>query len=226
MDKIVDGVIKFQTEEYPKRKDLFAQLAQGQSPEALFIACSDSRVDPNLITQTEPGELFICRNAGNIVPPHTNHTGAMTASIEFAVGALNVPHIVVCGHSQCGAMKGALAPEGLDALPHVREWLSYTRAAALSVKENGGELSEAERLDLITRENVVLQMAHLRTHPYVASRLAAGKIQIHGWVYDIEDGGVRVFDEEKREFVSVAEKYKEPMQAIASKLHDHDHAAE
>lgn len=223
MDKFVAGVMKFQTEEYPKRKDLFAQLARGQQPEALFIACSDSRVDPNLITQTEPGELFICRNAGNIVPPHTNHTGAMTASIEFAVGALNVPHIVVCGHSQCGAMKGALAPEDLDSLPHVREWLSYARAAALSVSENGGELSDSEKLDLIIRENVILQMAHLRTHPYVAARLAAGKVQLHGWVYDIADGGVCVFDEEKREFVGVADKYKEPMKDVMSSVHDKSH---
>ena len=148
----------------------------------------------------------------------------MTASIEFAVGALNVPHIVVCGHSQCGAMKGALAPEGLDALPHVKEWLSYARAAALSVAENGGDLTEDEKLDLIIRENVVLQMAHLRTHPYVASRLAAGKVQLHGWVYDIEHGGVYAYDDEKREFVSVEEKYHEPIsQFIAGK---HTHAAE
>ena len=109
MANFTKGVMQFQKEAFPARKDLFESLATGQSPEALFITCSDSRVDPNLITQTEPGELFICRNAGNIVPPHTNHTGAMTASIEFAVGALKVPHIVVCGHSNCGAMKGAVA---------------------------------------------------------------------------------------------------------------------
>ena len=114
MNKIAAGVIKFQQEEFPKRHELFATLAQGQSPEALFIACSDSRVDPNLITQAEPGELFICRNAGNIVPPHTNHTGAMTASIEFAIGALEIGHIIVCGHSECGAMKGAMDPGGLS----------------------------------------------------------------------------------------------------------------
>lgn len=210
MDKLAAGVIKFQKEEYPKRRELFAELAQGQTPEALFIACSDSRVDPNLITQTEPGELFICRNAGNIVPPHTNHTGAMTASIEFALGALHVPQIIVCGHSQCGAMKGAANPDQLDDFPHVKEWLSYARAAVLTTKEKGGsELSDQDRLDLLTRENVVLQMAHLRTHPYVAAHLATGKVQIHGWVYDIKDGGVFAFDEDKAEFLPVSEVYRE-----------------
>ena len=129
MPKFAAGVVEFQQSVYPEKKDLFEKLAQGQSPEALFITCSDSRIETAMITQTNPGELFICRNAGNIVPPHTNHTGGMTASIEFAVAALRVPHIVVCGHTECGAMKGAMNPEGLDTLPHVKEWLSYSRAA-------------------------------------------------------------------------------------------------
>ena len=221
MDKIVAGVIKFQRDEYPKRKDLFAALAKGQHPEALFITCSDSRVDPNLVTQTEPGELFICRNAGNIVPPHTNHTGAMTASIEFAVGALKVPHIVVCGHSQCGAMQGALKPEILEDLPHVKEWISHARAAALVVNEKAGDASDKEKLDLLIRENVVLQMAHLRTHPYVAAQLAAKKVCIHGWVYDIEGGGVAAYDEDVGEFVPVADKYQEAAAKIFADKNDH-----
>jgi len=209
MNKIAAGVIKFQQEEFPKRHELFASLAHGQSPEALFIACSDSRVDPNLITQTDPGELFICRNAGNIVPPHTNYTGAMTAAIEFAVGALDVGHIIVCGHSQCGAMKGAMAPDDLVGLPHVKEWLGYARAATQTVEETGQGLSDQEKLDMLIRQNVVLQMVHLRTHPYVVSRIHAGKLQIHGWVYDIAGGGVIVFDEESGEFIPVAERYRE-----------------
>ena len=110
MDHVISGVAKFQKEVYPGKKAAFQKLANGQNPEVLFITCSDSRIDPNLVTQTEPGELFICRNAGNIVPPHSNQTGGMTASIEFAVAALGVTHIVVCGHTDCGAMKGALKP--------------------------------------------------------------------------------------------------------------------
>ena len=216
MNKLVEGVLKFQQEEYPKRKELFRTLAKGQQPEALFIACSDSRVDPNLVTQTEPGELFICRNAGNIVPPHTNHTGSMTASIEFALGALQVPHIIVCGHSHCGAMKGAMKPEGLERLPHVKEWLAYVRGATLIAEEKGASLSESERLDLLIRENVVLQMVHLRSHPYVAAHLAAGKVQVHGWVYDIEHGGVQAYDEASKRFVSVEERYRAEMTGAVS----------
>src|SRR5690554_975103 len=133
MTKFAAGVVRFQSDVFEKKRKLFHELADGQAPEALFITCSDSRIDPNLLTQTEPGELFICRNAGNIVPPHSNHTGAMTASIEFAVGALKVPHIVICGHSGCGAMKGAMNTDALADFPHVREWLAYARAAAVIV---------------------------------------------------------------------------------------------
>lgn len=214
MDKIAAGVVKFQREAFAERRDLFGRLAEGQSPEALFITCSDSRIDPNLLTQTEPGELFICRNAGNIVPPHTNHTGAMTASIEYAVGVLKVPHIIVCGHSGCGAMKGALNPEGLDDFPHVREWLSFARAATLIVKERSGKLSEPARLDALIKENVLLQIAHLRTHPHVAMRLSTGATQIHGWYYDIRSGEVLAFDETANDFIPVAEHYHAPVGAV------------
>ncbi|OGT59373.1 MAG: carbonic anhydrase [Gammaproteobacteria bacterium RIFCSPHIGHO2_12_FULL_63_22] len=210
MNKIAAGVVRFQKEAFEERRDLFTKLAEGQSPEALFITCSDSRIDPNLLTQTQPGELFICRNAGNIVPPHTNNTGAMTASIEFAVGALKVPHIVICGHSQCGAMKGAMNPEGLNDFPHVKEWLGYARAAALVTNRKGAALNETEKLDMLTRENVLLQIAHLKTHPYVALQLSSGETEIHGWVYDIRSGDVLAYDERLNAFVPVAEHYKSP----------------
>lgn len=207
IDRIAAGVVKFQNEAFPQRRTLFKQLAEGQAPEALFITCSDSRIDPNLITQMEPGELFICRNAGNIVPPHTNHTGAMTASIEYAVGALNVPHIIVCGHTGCGAMNGAMQPETLGDFPHVREWLSYTRAATLIVNEREKKATREERLNALVRENVLLQVAHLRTHPYVAARLAAGRTQIHAWVYEIENGRVLAYNEDANAFVAVGDHY-------------------
>ena len=209
MNKIAAGVVAFQNETYPQKKKLFTELADGQSPEALFITCSDSRIDPNLITHTDPGDLFICRNAGNIVPPHTYHTGAMTASIEYAVGALKVPHIIVCGHTGCGAMTGALNPEGLGEFPHVREWLNYARAACLVVKERHQHLSKEEQLNALVRENVILQMQHLRTHPYVAAHVATGKTEIHGWVYDIATGEVLAYDEAARDFIPVAEHYCE-----------------
>lgn len=197
MDHVLSGVAKFQREVYPEKEDSFRQLAGGQQPEVLFITCADSRIDPNLITQTEPGELFICRNAGNVVPPHSNQTGGMTASIEYAVAALGVEHIVVCGHTDCGAMKGALSPESLASLPHVKEWLGHCRAAVEVVREQKGELCE-EHLDCVTAENIALQLQHLRTHPSVAAKLAVGRLQLHGWLYNIETGEVFSFNEQTR----------------------------
>ncbi|TXS95607.1 carbonic anhydrase [Parahaliea maris] len=197
MDHVVSGIAKFQKEVFPQKADSFRELAGGQQPEVLFITCADSRIDPSLITQTEPGELFILRNAGNVVPPHSNDTGGMTASIEYAVAVLGVTHIVVCGHSDCGAMKGALSPESLVSLPHVKEWLGHCRAAVEVVREQKGEVC-AEHLDCVTSENVALQLQHLRTHPAVAAKLATGKVQLHGWVYNIGTGEVLVYDEPTR----------------------------
>lgn len=201
MDHVITGVAKFQKEVYPNKKATFQKLANGQNPEVLFITCSDSRIDPNLVTQTDPGELFICRNAGNIVPPHSNQTGGMTASIEFAVAALGVSHIVVCGHTDCGAMKGAIHPEGLDSLPHVKEWLGHCRVATEVVKERcGHDPLSIEDLEAVTKENVVQQIQHLRTHPSVAAKIATGQVQLHGWVYNIGSGDVLCYNGENGEF--------------------------
>ena len=201
------GVVRFQQEVYPEKQALFEQLSTGQSPEALFITCSDSRIDTAMITQTEPGEIFICRNAGNIVPPHTEGTSGMRASIEFSVAALNVPHIVVCGHTECGAMKGAMNPEGLDALPHVKAWLEYSKAAVAVVKEKGADTSPEEQMAMLLQQNVLLQLQHLKSHPTVAARLAKGDLQLHGWVYDIKTGDVQAYDETTGEFSAVGERY-------------------
>ncbi|WP_078083740.1 carbonic anhydrase [Microbulbifer mangrovi] len=207
MDHVISGVAKFQKEVFPAKKARFSELADGQSPEVLFITCADSRIDPNLVTQTEPGELFICRNAGNVVPPHSSQTGGMTASIEFAVAALGVSHIVVCGHTDCGAMKGAIEPEKLDSLPHVKEWLSHCRSATEVVRDRKGTLS-TQNLDEVTCENVIQQLQHLRTHPSVATGLASGRVTLHGWVYNIGSGEVLCFDEESRDFKPMDERYR------------------
>lgn len=218
MPKFAAGVVRFQSEVFPDKQKLFEDLSEGQSPEALFITCSDSRIETAMITQTEPGELFICRNAGNIVPPHTNHTGGMTASIEFAVAALKVPHIVVCGHTECGAMKGAMAPEGLDGLPHVREWLGYSKAAVDIVNELGSDLSESERMAMLLQQNVILQLNHLRTHPTVATKLAKKELQLHGWVYDIKTGGIVAYDEQDDAFEPVSERYAAEVAKLAAEM--------
>ena len=216
------GVVRFQNEVYPQKKELFEKLSLGQSPEALFITCSDSRIETAMITQTDPGDLFICRNAGNIVPPHTNHTGAMTASIEFAVAALEVPHIVVCGHTECGAMKGAMNPAGLDDLPHVKEWLSFVKAAVEIVNETGAGKSDEERMQMLLEQNVILQLQHLKTHPKVAARLAKGNLRLHGWIYDIKTGDVLAYDEALDKFIPVNEHYAVEMARLAT---SHDCAA-
>lgn len=222
MPHFAAGVVRFQNSVYPEKKELFERLSEGQSPEALFITCSDSRIETAMLTQTEPGELFICRNAGNIVPPHTTHTGGMTASIEFAVAALKVPHIVICGHTECGAMKGAMNPEGLNSLPHVKEWLNFSRAAVEVVRELAPEADEGERMRLLLEQNVVLQLQHLKTHPSVAARLAKGDLTLHGWVYDIKTGGVVSWDEKENCFVPVDTRYASE---IAKLTHGSDCAA-
>jgi carbonic anhydrase len=215
MPHFAAGVIRFQNDVFPGKKDLFEKLSEGQSPEALFITCSDARVETAMITQTDPGELFICRNAGNIVPPHTTYTGGMTASIEFAVSALQVPHIVICGHSECGAMKGAMNPEELDSLPHVKEWLSYSKAAVDVVKEVAPDATEEEQMQKLLEQNVILQLQHLKTHPSVATRLAKGDLVLHGWVYDIKTGGVGAYDEATKKFNPVDEHYAEAVAKLA-----------
>lgn len=206
MEKVVAGIAKFQEDAFETRKALFAELANGQSPEVLFITCADSRIDPNLVTQTEPGDLFICRNAGNIVPPHSKQTGGVTASIEYAVAVLGVKDIVVCGHTDCGAMKGALNPGALKDLPHVHDWIDHSRAAVEAVRATKGQAT-LDELGCVTEQNVLLQMQHLRTHPAVAAKIAAGELSLHGWVYNIESGDVLAYDDSKDEFIAIAERY-------------------
>lgn len=206
MEKVVSGIVKFQQDAFETRKKLFAELANGQSPEVLFITCADSRIDPNLVTQTEPGDLFICRNAGNIVPPHARVAGGVTASIEYAVAVLGVKDIVVCGHTDCGAMKGALNPDALVDLPHVHEWIDHARAAVEVVKARRGRAG-LEELGHVTEQNVLLQLQHLKTHPSVAARAAAGELELHGWIYSIETGAVSAYDEVRDAFVPITERY-------------------
>jgi len=207
MPHFAAGVVQFQEDVFPEKKDFFQKLSLGQSPEALFITCSDSRIETAMITQTNPGDLFICRNAGNIVPPHTNHTGAMTASIEFAMSGLNVPHIVICGHTQCGAMKGAMEQSILEGMPHMKEWLGYSKAAVDIANALSQGKSEDEKMMTLLEQNVILQMQHLKTHPTVALKLAKQELELHGWVYDIASGDVHAYDEKQNKFIPVSERY-------------------
>lgn len=219
MPKFAAGVLNFQANVYPDNRSLFEKLSGGQSPEALFITCADSRIETAMITQTEPGELFVCRNAGNIVPPHSNYTDGMDASIEYAMAALKVPHVVVCGHSGCGAMAGAMNPESLDGLPYVKEWLAFSKAAVDVVKATCANKSPEEQMDALIEQNVLLQLQHLRTHPAVATALAENRTELHGWVYNIGTGGVKAYDEKQGKFVLVDEKYAEAVAKHAAAGH-------
>lgn len=223
MPRIAAGVVEFQKNAYPARRDLYEQLAGGQAPETLFITCSDSRISPNLVTSTEPGEVFIIRNAGNIVAPHTKQTDGGSATIEYAMAALKVRHVVVCGHTGCGAMGAAMDPSGLDALPHVKEWIGYAQAAVQVTNEIAGGKSDDEKMLTLIQQNVLLQLQHLRTHPYVASALAAKSVQLHGWVYDIKTGEVTAYDERDDRFEPVAERYADDVSEFAGKMSSQDH---
>lgn len=216
MDKLISGLAKFQADSFAEHKELFESLATGQNPDVLFITCSDSRIDPNLITQTKPGDLFICRNAGNIVPPHSSNTGGITASIEYAVEVLGVRHVVVCGHSDCGAMKGAMNPDSIKALPHVSNWLGHSSAALARVTaRHDGEMC-SDHLGEMIEENVSMQLKHLETHPSVAAKMATGSVTLHGWVYDIASGSVRCYDRSSDTFMAVEERYADILQRLDS----------
>ncbi|MCZ2078048.1 MAG: carbonic anhydrase [Bryobacteraceae bacterium] len=203
MKRILSGLSRFQNEIFPQTRQLFERLASSQAPEALFLTCSDSRIVPELITQTAPGDLFTCRNAGNIVPAYGEENSGVSATIEFAVLALGVKDIIICGHSDCGAMSGLLHPEQLAGMPNVAAWLKHAESARFIVQDNYPHLKGAELLNALIEENVVAQLANLGTHPSVASRLRKGKLQLHGWVYQIDDGTVTAFDPGLARFVLI-----------------------
>src|ERR1700680_2768169 len=165
VEKFLGGVTRFQHDVYPQNRELFEKLAAGQRPEALFITCADSRIDPCLLTQTKPGELFICRVIGNIVPRYPESIGGVSATIEYAVGVLGVPDVIVCGHTDCGVMKGVLNPEALKPLANVSGWLRHAQRAREALAESRGSLSEPEFLLALTERNVIEQLKNLQTHP-------------------------------------------------------------
>jgi len=203
--KLIKGLHQFRTETFLNHKDLFDRLSKGQNPDALFITCSDSRINPNLITHTDPGDLFIIRNAGNIVPPHGTVVSGEIATIEFAIVGLGVKDIIICGHTLCGAMKGLLADK-LENMPSVSEWLKYAETTKRLLKDVYSDIEDQETLvNIATQENVLVQLEHLRTLPAVASALSRGEINIHGWIYKIQTGEVFAYDPDMGQFLSMSE---------------------
>jgi carbonic anhydrase len=203
MEKLIQGIHQFQTSYFCSQQELFERLASGQKPMALFITCSDSRISPLMLTQTKPGDLFSLRNAGNIVPPYGSSRGGEEATIEYAIRALGVKHIIVCGHSHCGAMKALLHPEEIIDMPAVATWLSHAEATRRIVKENYSHLDEVSKLKATIEENVLVQLENIRTHPSVAVKLSKGELNLQGWVYQIETGQVFSYDPVKGQFESI-----------------------
>jgi carbonic anhydrase len=214
VQKLIQGIHEFQADDFRPLQGLFESLARGQNPETLFITCSDSRIDPNLLTKSQPGDLFILRNAGNIIPPHSGQAGGEAATIEFAVAALGVKDIIICGHSHCGAVKGLLDPGSLDDLPAVAQWLSHAEATRRIIEDNYKDLSPEDRVTAAIEENVLVQLENLRTLPCVKSRLVRGDLRLHGWVYKIETGEVFAYDRINGQFVPL-EQYRFPEEETA-----------
>lgn len=195
MTKLVSGYQRFRSEVYPNQKHRFKLLENSQKPHTLFITCSDSRVVPSMITQTEPGELFICRVVGNLVPAHGAAVGGVSSAVEYAVTVLGVQDVVICGHSDCGAMRAFLHPEKLRSLKAVESWLEHASGAIAVAQDHHRHLGDEEFLDALIQENVSIQLQHLKTHPSVASRLKKGNLKLHGWIFDIGSGTITCLDE-------------------------------
>lgn len=206
MNELIGRVFHFEKSIFPAHGELFGKLTtQGQEPKALMISCADSRVVPEQIMQAQPGDLFVCRNAGNIVPPYATMNGGVTSTVEYAVVALGVRDIIVCGHSDCGAMKALSDPTGLEAMPNVAAWLRHGAAAEHIVSTCHGGLTGKERVRAITLENIIAQIGNLRTHPTVAAAIARGEMTLHGWFVDIHAGQVLGLDGDTGEFVPLRE---------------------
>lgn len=202
LGRLKAGIRGFQSEVYPERRETYIKAAsEPQQPLALFVTCADSRIDPELITQSGPGDLFVLRNIGNMIPAYGEMLGGVSAVVEYAVSALKVKHVVVCGHTECGAMAALIRPEAMKEMPAVKNWMNNA-VAALSVARSLAKEQElpADFVRRLTEENVLLQMQHLRTHPSVAGAMAREELTISGWVYDIGRGDVRISEDGGRVF--------------------------
>jgi carbonic anhydrase len=202
MEDLISGLEEFKEHYFAKHWEMFEKLSHGQKPKVLFITCSDSRIDPNLITQTDVGELFVIRNAGNIIPPYGAANGGEGATLEYAIQALGIEQIIVCGHSHCGAMKGLLHLNKLqEDLPLVYDWLRHTEATRRLLKDNYQGYQDDELLEIAISENVLTQIENLKTYPIVHSRLYQDRLQIYGWVYYLETGEVLAYDPDSHTYM-------------------------
>jgi carbonic anhydrase len=204
MKRLLDGYAHFRRDVFPLHKDRFRLLADRQQPDALFITCADSRVVPDLILQTEPGDIFVCRTVGNIVPPYGQMAGGVSATVEYAVEVLAIPHIILCGHSDCGAIRALFDHRDLSRLPLTSRWLGFVEPAWRYL-ESGIPDDPRVLYRALIHANVIAQLENLKTHPAVARALAEKGLEIHGWYYDILTGGVEAYEQQERKFIAVDE---------------------
>lgn len=203
MQKLVKGIHSFQKGFFATHRELFEQLATaGQQPETLFITCSDSRVVPTLITNAAPGELFIVRNVGNVVPT-PDLPGGNAAAIQYAVEVLQVENVIICGHTQCGAVQAILEPERVAHLEYVKRWVNGTMRVKRVIEEKYAHLSGEQKLTAAAQENVLAQLENLRVYPFIAKRLESGKLRVSGWIYDVGKGEIFSYDPEQGEFLQL-----------------------
>jgi carbonic anhydrase len=205
MDRLIRGHKRFLAEVFPSRRSQFHLLAEMQAPEWLFITCSDSRIVPDLILGTGPGDLFITRNAGNVVPVLSGGVDGVTATIEYAVEVLHVKHAILCGHSDCGALKAALSRESLENLPMAKRWLQHVEAAYSHRQPINPADGDSAELASLIRGNVIAQTLNLRAQPSVAKALVEGRLAVHGWYYDILTGRIEQYDEQIHRFLPLAD---------------------
>ncbi len=204
MQQLVQGVHHFQKIGFREREELFARLQHGQEPEACLITCADSRIVPNLITNSEPGQLFIVRNVGNLVPCYGTSNNDELAAVEYAVVELGVEDVIVCGHTGCGTMQAlinSLEASGPSRTPLVMNWLRHADATLEIVREHYGHLQGKALVNAAAEENVLVQLEHLRTLPVIASRISSGRVRLHGWMYKIDTGEVFYYESETGQFV-------------------------
>lgn len=205
MERLIEGYKNFVSEVFPHRRAQFRLLAESQSPQYLFITCSDSRIVPDLILGTGPGELFIARSIGNVVPLIGDEVDGVTATIEYAVDVVRVKHIIVCGHSDCGAMKAAVERKNLQHLPKARRWLAHVEAAFSHRQPLNPADGESADLAALIRGNVIAQLLNLREQPSVARAMQEGRLAVHGWYYDILTGRIERYEERTRRFAPLLE---------------------
>lgn len=214
MKELFEGAIKFQEEDFVEYQELYESLKKRQNPHTLFISCADSRVVPNIITNSDPGDLFVVRNIGNIIPPYTESNAmrsgylATTSAIEYALTILNVENIIVCGHSNCGACSAIFEPpESLKNAPYVQKWLKLLEPAKQKVLAQNPS-SRAKKIWLAEQINVELQLENLMTYPFVEEKFDRGELRVYGWYYIIETGEILNYNMIKREFKPIVQKDK------------------